>query len=138
MAVRTRDDDHIYGDSDYDVMLGDWKVGQRRTACASLSFRLGGRETQRLTYKEVTANPTIAAETFEVPEKLRTMALASANTDVPYQWVLRRMFLGRLLDSDAIYFPPGGGFKLVELAPNVQHVVGGSANNLIVRWQGAS
>ena len=50
------------------------------------------------------------------------MALASANTDVPYQWVLRRMFLGRLLDSDAVYFPPGGGFKLVELAPNVQHV----------------
>ena len=31
----------------------------------------------------------------------------------------------RLLDSDAVYFPPGGGFKLVELAPNVQQVVGG-------------
>ncbi len=42
------------------------------------------------------------------------------------------MFLGRFLDSDAVYFPPGGGFKLVELAPNVQHVVGGTANNLIV------
>ena len=80
----------------------------------------------------MTANPTIATATFEVPEKFRTAALASANTDVPYQWVLRRMFLGRLLDSDAVYFPPGGGFKLVELAPNVQHVVGGSANNLIV------
>ena len=26
----------------------------------------------------------------------------------------------------------GGGFKLVELAPNVQHVQGGTANNLIV------
>jgi glyoxylase-like metal-dependent hydrolase (beta-lactamase superfamily II) len=28
--------------------------------------------------------------------------------------------------------PKRGDFKLVELAPNVQHVVGGSANNLIV------
>ena len=132
VAVRTRDDDHIYGDSDYDVVLGDWKSVGGAQLAHSLSFRLGGREVQRLTYKEVTANPTIAAATFEVPEKFRTAALASASSDVPYQWVLRRMFLGRLLDSDAVYFPPGGGFKLVELAPNVQHVVGGSANNLIV------
>ena len=118
------------------LVLGDWKsVGGAQLAHA-LSFRLGGRETQRLTYKEVTANPTIATATFEVPEKFRTAALASANSDVPYQWVLRRMFLGRLLDSDAVYFPPGGGFKLVELAPNVQHVVGGSANNLIVDDEG--
>jgi glyoxylase-like metal-dependent hydrolase (beta-lactamase superfamily II) len=132
VAVRTRDGDHIYGDSDYDVVLGDWKsVGGMRLA-HSLSFRLGGREVQRLIYKEFTPNQTIAAATFEVPEKLRAAALASASADVPYQWVLRRMFLGRLLDSDAVYFPPGGGFKLVELAPNVQHVVGGSANNLVV------
>jgi glyoxylase-like metal-dependent hydrolase (beta-lactamase superfamily II) len=135
VAVRTRDDDHIYGDSDYDLVLGDWKAVNGAQIAHTLSFRLGGRETQRLTYKEITANPTIAMATFEVPEKFRTMALASANTDVPYQWVLRRMFLGRLLDSDAVYFPPGGGFKLVELAPNVQHVVGGSANNLIVNMK---
>ncbi|WP_291854643.1 MBL fold metallo-hydrolase [Bradyrhizobium sp.] len=131
-AVRTRDADHIYGDSDYDMVLGDWKsVGGARIA-HTLSFRLGGRDVQRLTYQEVAVNQAIAASTFEVPEKLRTAALASASADVPYQWVLRRMFLGRLLDSDNVYFPPGGGFKLVELAPNVQHVVGGSANNLIV------
>src|SRR6188768_493887 len=42
------------------------------------------------------------------------------------------MFLGRLLDSDKVYYPENGGFKLVELAPNVQHVQGGTANNLIV------
>ena len=51
---------------------------------------------------------------------------------MPYQWVLRRMFLGRFLDSDKVYYPESGGFKLVELAPNVQHVQGGTANNLIV------
>jgi len=135
VAVRTRDDDHIYGDSDYDLVLGDWKSVNGAQLAHSLSFRLGGREVQRLTYKEVTANPTIATATFEVAEKFKTMALASANTDVPYQWVLRRMFLGRFLDSDAVYFPPGGGFKLVELAPNVQHVVGGSANSLIVNMK---
>ena len=32
----------------------------------------------------------------------------------------------RLLDSDKVYYPENGGFKLVELAPNVQHVQGGT------------
>jgi len=42
------------------------------------------------------------------------------------------MFLGRFLDSDQVVAPAGGSLKLSELAPNVQQVVGGSANNLIV------
>jgi glyoxylase-like metal-dependent hydrolase (beta-lactamase superfamily II) len=45
---------------------------------------------------------------------------------------MRRLFLTRFLDSDNIIFPNGGGLKLVELAPNVQHVEGGTANNLII------
>jgi glyoxylase-like metal-dependent hydrolase (beta-lactamase superfamily II) len=132
VAVRTRDDDHIYGDSNYDLLLSDWKAVNGAQLAHTLSFRLNGQEVQRLSYKEVAANQPIAADALAVPENLRTAALAAATTDVPYQWVIRRMFLGRFLDSDAVYFPPGGGFKLVELAPNVQHVVGGTANNLIV------
>ena len=132
VAVRTRDDDHIYGDSSYDVILADWKAVGGAKLAHSLSFRLNGGEVQRLTYKEVSANTAIPPETFAIADQHKTAALASASSDVPYQWVLRRMFLGRFLDSDAVYYPPGGGFKLAELAPNVQHVVGGGANNLIV------
>jgi glyoxylase-like metal-dependent hydrolase (beta-lactamase superfamily II) len=51
---------------------------------------------------------------------------------VPYQWVLRRLNFNAFLNSDAVNFPPGGGLKLVELSPNVQHVVGGTHNGLIV------
>jgi glyoxylase-like metal-dependent hydrolase (beta-lactamase superfamily II) len=54
---------------------------------------------------------------------------------VPYQWVLRRLFLTRYLESDDVIFPTGGGLKLVELAPNVQHVQGGGANHLIVNMK---
>jgi glyoxylase-like metal-dependent hydrolase (beta-lactamase superfamily II) len=48
--------------------------------------------------------------------------------------VLRRLAMGPRFfnDSDGIIVPPGGSLKLVELAPNVQHVEGGTANNLIV------
>ena len=70
----------------------------------------------------------IAALEFAV----KAAAKPPATSNVPYQWVLRRIFLGRFLDSDKVYYPENGGFKLVELAPNVQHVQGGTANNLIV------
>jgi len=133
-AIRTRDDDHIYGDSNYDLVPSDWRtVGGAKVAYA-LSYQLNGTEVARLTYKDVAANPAIAADTFAVSDDIKAKA-RSAATDVPYQWVLRRMFLGRFLDSDKIYYPENGGFKLVELSPNVQQVVGGTANNLIVNMK---
>ena len=40
--------------------------------------------------------------------------------------------MSRFIDTELPFLPPGGSLKLVELAPNVQHVQGGGANNLIV------
>ena len=88
-------------------------------------------EVQRLTLKQVTLDAPIPPDTFAVSDDVKAKAKTAAS-EVPYQWVLRRMFLGRFLDSDKVYYPENGGFRLAELAPNVQHVVGGSANNLIV------
>jgi len=131
-AIRTRDDDNISGDSNYDLVLSDWvAVGGARVAKA-LSYQVNGVEVAKLTYGTITPNPQIAANTFAVPAAIQTAVKAPATKDVPYQWVLRRIFLTRLTDSDAIIYPTGGGLKLVELAPNVQHVQGGTANNLIV------
>jgi glyoxylase-like metal-dependent hydrolase (beta-lactamase superfamily II) len=131
-AIRTRDDDNIDGDSTYDLILSDWKTVAGVKIAHALSYQLNGVEVAKLAYKEVTANPTIAAETFAAPDAVASAAKAPAAANVPYQWVIRRAFLGRLLDSDAIIVPQGGSLKLVELAPNVQHVQGGAANNLIV------
>ena len=130
-AVRTRDVDNVYGDSNYDLILSDWKdVGAAKRA-HTLSFQLNGIEVQRLTLKQVTVDAPLPANTFAVSDDVKAKAKTAAS-DAPYQWVLRRIFLGRFLDSDKVYFPENGGFKLVELAPNVQQVVGGTANNLIV------
>jgi glyoxylase-like metal-dependent hydrolase (beta-lactamase superfamily II) len=131
-VVRTRDDDNVYGDSNYDLILSDWKdVGGGAKRAHTLSFQLNGVEVQRLTLKQVTLDAPIPPDTFAVSEEVKAKAKTAAS-EAPHQWVLRRIFLGRFLDSDKIYYPENGGFKLVELAPNVQHVVGGSANNLIV------
>jgi glyoxylase-like metal-dependent hydrolase (beta-lactamase superfamily II) len=130
-AVRTKDDDNVYGDSNYDLVLGDWKaVGGVKIAHA-LSYRINDVEIANVTYKEVTPNPTIASDAFAVSDAIKASAKTPA-ANPPYQWVIRRVFLGLFVDSDGVFVPPGGSLKLVELAPNVQQVVGGSHNNLIV------
>jgi hypothetical protein len=132
VVVRTRDDDHVYGDSNYDMVMDDWRdVGGVKIAHA-LSYQLNGMQVQRLAYSEVKPNPTIAADVLSVGDQYKIAASSSTPADVPYQWVLRRLFLGRFLDSDKVVVPANGDLKLVELAPNVQQVVGGTANNLIV------
>src|SRR6266853_7059211 len=130
-AIRTRDDDNIHGDLNYDLVLADWKAVGGAQIAESLSYRIGDVDVAKLNYREVTANPAIAADTFAVPEAIQAAAKPPATSNVPYQWVMRRLFLTRFTDSDNIIFPNGGGLKLVELAPNVQHVEGGTANNLI-------
>jgi len=131
-VIRNREIDNVYGDSNYDLVLSDWKDAGGYKRAHTLSYQLGGKEVQRLTLKQVALNTTLPADTFAVTDEAKAKAKPPATANVPYQWVLRRIFLARFLDSDKVYFPEGGGFKLVELAPNVQHVVGGGANNLIV------
>jgi len=134
-AVRTRDEDNIWGDSNYDMVLSDWRtVGGVKIAFSRVS-KLNSMEVQRLTLTEATPNATIAPALFAIPDVVKAAAKPPATADVPFQWVIRRLFLGRFTDSDAIYFPQGGSFKLVELAPNVQMVQGGGANSLIVNMK---
>jgi glyoxylase-like metal-dependent hydrolase (beta-lactamase superfamily II) len=131
-VIRTRDDDNVFGDANYDLELGDWKAVGGVKIAHSLSYKINGIEVQKVTYTNVTANPSIAADAFNLPDAVKTAAKAPATGNVPYQWILRRQFLARYADTDGIIYPPNGSLKLVELAPNVQHVQGAGANNLIV------
>jgi hypothetical protein len=134
VAIRTRDDDNIAGDSDFDMVLSDWKdVGGVKIA-HTRSNKLNGVEVARFTDKDVSVNAPMLASHTEVPADIKAKAAKGLpeGTVVPYQWVLRRIYLTRFLDSDAVIAPTSGSLKLVELAPNVQHVQGGTANNLIV------
>jgi hypothetical protein len=79
-------------------------------------------------------NQEIPSHTFEIPDEVRGEAEPPATANVPYQWVIRRLNLALFTDSDAINYDAAAskGLRLVELAPNVQHVVGGTHNGLIV------
>jgi glyoxylase-like metal-dependent hydrolase (beta-lactamase superfamily II) len=131
-VIRTRDDDNVVGDSDYDLVLADWKTIGSAKVAHSLSYQINGIEVAKINYKEVSSPSSLAADAFNIPDAAKAAAKAPATGDVPYQWVIRRLLLSRLADTDAIIYPPNGSLKLVELAPNVQHVQGAGANNLIV------
>ena len=124
-AIRTRDDDNIHGDSNYDLVLGDWKaVGgaqARADAVVSDQRRRGGASSTTGRSPPIRRSPPTRSR---CPTPSRRSPRPPATGNVPYQWVLRRLFLTRFLDSDDVIFPTGGGLKLVELAPNVQHVRG--------------
>jgi glyoxylase-like metal-dependent hydrolase (beta-lactamase superfamily II) len=134
-AVRIREEDNIWGDSNYDMVLSDWKTVNGVKIAFDRSYKLNDMEVQRLAFKEITANTEIAPATFAIPDAVKAAAKPAATANVPYQWVVRRLFLGRFTDSDKIYFGDNGSFKVVELSPNVQMVQGGGANNLIVNMK---
>lgn len=132
--VSTRDADNVEGDSSYDLVLSDWRDVSGVKIAHGLTYQLNGREVLHVEYNEVQLNPQIASAQLDVPSDLRARAPAPASGKVPYQWVIRRQFIGTYLDSDAVSFDPDAtpGLRLAELAPGISQVVGGSHNSLVV------
>jgi hypothetical protein len=51
---------------------------------------------------------------------------------VPFQSILRQLYAGNIADDDPTGVLATNRLKLVELAPDVQQVVGGAQNSLVV------
>jgi glyoxylase-like metal-dependent hydrolase (beta-lactamase superfamily II) len=132
--IGTRDADNVEGDSSYDLVLSDWRDVSGVKVAHRQSYQLNGREVVRIQYQEVQLNPPLAAAQLEVPADLRAAAAKPATGNVPYQWVIRRQFIGTYLDSDAVNFDSdtGGGLQLADVAPGVSQVIGGTHNSLVV------
>jgi glyoxylase-like metal-dependent hydrolase (beta-lactamase superfamily II) len=132
--VRTLDYDNIWGDVTYDVVYADWrdvngvKIPMRRT------YELNGRIVQEMQLSEVRLNPPVDAAKFDVPAALRVNAAPPANGNVPYQWIIRRQFIGVYLDSENPSYDTRSskGLRFQPLAPGVFHIVGGTHNSLLV------
>jgi glyoxylase-like metal-dependent hydrolase (beta-lactamase superfamily II) len=84
---------------------------------------------------QVSVNPALDSGSFAIPAAYRQAAPKMAAADaVPYQWVLRRPLIGTLLDTDTVLYDPQAtkGLTLVDVAPGVSHMQGGTHNSLIV------
>lgn len=78
--IRTLDGDPIQGDSNYDLLLGDWRaVGGARIPHA-LTYQLNGRDILVIKYEPVTVNPALGADLFEIPAAGQGQARAPGGT----------------------------------------------------------
>ena len=134
-AIRTRDDDNIYGDSNYDLVLGNWKAIGGVQVAHSLTYNVNDVTVGKFDVKSVTPNPAIDQAMFAPSDAVKAAAKPPMTGNVPYQWVLRRIALARFLDADSQFYPPNAPPKMVELGPDTQQVVTGTANNLIVNMK---
>lgn len=135
--VRTLDYDNIWGDVTYDLVLADWQAAGGARVPMSRKYELNGRTVMDVKLTEARVNEAIAADRLAIPTPFLTAAPRPATGTVPYQWVIRRQFIGIYLDSDHPSYDrqASPGLRLQELAPGVQHVVGGSHNSLIVEMK---
>jgi Metallo-beta-lactamase superfamily len=134
--VRTLDYDNIWGDVTYDLVLSDWQVMDGIRVATTQKYELSGRLVMETRIAELKKNVPVAPDRFTIPDAYKAAA-KPAGGDVPYQWVLRRQFIGVYMDSESPSYDTRAstGLRLVELAPGVNHVVGGTHHSLMVEMK---
>ena len=135
--IRTHDYDNIWGDVTYDLALSDWQTVDGVKVAMTRNYELNGRPVVEIKLSDVKLNAPLAADKLAIPAAFKTGAAKPATGPVPYQWVLRRQFIGTYMDSDAPSYDTKAstGLRLVEVAPGVQHVVGGTHHSLAVEMR---
>lgn len=132
--VRTLDYDNIWGDVNYDMVVTDWRdIGGLRIPMTR-KYELSGRPVIEVRFSDVRFNQPIDTARLQIPADVRAEAAKPAVRNVPYQWVIRRQFIGVYLDSDNVSYDARAsqGLRLQELAPGVHHVQGGTHHSLVV------
>jgi glyoxylase-like metal-dependent hydrolase (beta-lactamase superfamily II) len=135
--VRTQDYDNIWGDVLYDLVLADWQTFDGVRVATSRTYELQGRPVADVKVTGAKMNIDFASDRLAIPAAFRTGASRPATGYVPWQWVIRRPWIGIYLDSDVPSFDARAvtGLRLVQLAPGVHHVTGGSHHSLLVEMK---
>jgi glyoxylase-like metal-dependent hydrolase (beta-lactamase superfamily II) len=132
--VRTLDYDNIWGDIAYDYVYSRWRdVGAVKVPMSG-RYELNGRTVQEIQLSDVRFNQPIDQARLQIPATVLASAAKPATGNVPYQWVIRRQFIGTYMDSDNVSYDTKAspGLRLQELAPGTFHVTGGTHNSLLV------
>jgi Metallo-beta-lactamase superfamily len=132
--VRSLDYDNIWGDVNYDVVFSDWRDVGGVKIPMSRKYELNGKPVSEVAFTELQFNAPIDTSRLQIPGEVRAGAAKPAVRNVPYQWVIRRQFIGVYMDSDNPSYDTlaSKGLRLQELAPGVHQVQGGTHNSLVV------
>ena len=131
--VRTLDWDGLEGDSVFDAEYSDWRdVGGAKVAFHAL-YTLNGMKIADLKLSSATPNPSLDPATFNIPQTMLANAAKPAPANLtPFQWVIRRQFLGFYFDSDAMYTDDGDSLRLEDVGPNISQTQGGTHNTIFI------
>jgi glyoxylase-like metal-dependent hydrolase (beta-lactamase superfamily II) len=132
--VRSLDYDNIWGDVTYDYVYSQWQEIDKVKVPMSRKYELNGRMVQETQLTSVRFNQPIDQARLAIPAAVLANAAKPATGNVPYQWVLRRQFIGTYMDSDNVSYDTKGsqGLRLQEISPGTFHVTGGTHNSLLV------
>ncbi|MGH8692343.1 MAG: hypothetical protein ACREUS_15060, partial [Burkholderiales bacterium] len=132
--VRSLDYDNIWGDVNYDIVYSDWRDVGGVKIPMSHKYELNGRMIQEVSFAELQFNQPIDTSRLQIPADVRADAAKPATRNVPYQWVIRRQFIGTYMDSDNVSYDARGsqGLRLQQIAPGVHQIQGGTHNSLVV------
>ena len=135
--IRTLDYDYVWGDVSYDLVLSDWQTIDGVRVATTRKYELTGRTVMETRITEAKMNVAFASDRLAIPDAFKAGAPKPATGAVPYQWVIRRPFIGTYLDSDVPSYDTRAvsSLRFAELAPGVQHVVGGTHHSLLVEMQ---
>jgi hypothetical protein len=92
--IRTLDYDNIWGDVTYDLVLSDWQTFDGVRMATTQKYELLGWPVAEVKITEARVNAPVAAERLAIPVAFSTGAPRAATGTVPYQWVIRRQFIG--------------------------------------------
>ncbi len=99
--VRTLDYDNIWGDVTYDLVFSDWlTTPDGRRVATTNKYELNGRTIMEVKIIDGKVNVPVPADRLTIPDPFKAGAPKPASGPVPYQWVIRRQFIGTYLDSD--------------------------------------
>jgi glyoxylase-like metal-dependent hydrolase (beta-lactamase superfamily II) len=133
VRVRTLDWDGMEGDSAFDAEYSDWRDVDGAKIAFHALYTLNGMKIAELNLSSATVNPDLPAATFKIPESLLATAAKPASPDVtPFQWIIRRQFLGFYYDSDKMYTDDADSLKLVDIGPNISQTQGGTHNTIFI------
>ena len=131
--VRTLDWDGLEGDSVFDAEYSDWRDVDGAKIAFHALYTLNGMKIGELKVSSATANPALPPATFNIPETILAGAAKPAPADVtPFQWILRRQFLGFYYDSDAMYTDDTDSLRLDDVGPNISQTQGGTHNTIFI------
>jgi len=135
--IRTLDYDSVWGDVTYDLVLSDWQTVDGVRVAMTRKYELNGRVVMETKISQVRLNAPLAADRLVIPAAYLADVRGPAAGSVPYQWIIRRQFIGVYLDSEQPSYDTKAspGLRFVELGPGVQHQVGGTHHSLVVEMK---